>query len=134
MELKDKNIQHFEGKEVRKDLTALVKAHNPVRAYVLAYLLCRCCAIQEDESINGGIERAKSIINDNYVHRSDAEIVKAKIRDTGNHKIIDKINVSLNDRANIYEAEFANLGLKRVPIPDQMVMANPKLLSGGGVW
>jgi len=134
MELKDKIIQHFEGKVVRKDLTALVKGNNPVPAYVLEYLLGQYCAIDDEEIINDGIEKVKSIIKDNYVHRSDAEIVKAKIRDTGNHKIIDKINVSLNDRANIYEAEFANLGLKRVPIPDQMVMANPKLLSGGGVW
>lgn len=134
MELKEKIIQHFEGKVVRKDLTALVKGNNPVPAYVLEYLLGQYCAIDDEEIINDGIEKVKNIIKDNYVHRSDAEIVKAKIRDTGNHKIIDKINVSLNDRANIYEAEFANLGLKRVPIPDQMVMNNQKLLSGGGVW
>ena len=34
----------------------------------------------------------------------------------------------------MYEAEFASLGLKGVPIADQMVMDNTKLLSGGGVW
>ena len=39
MKLKDKIIQHFEGKVVRKDLTALVKGNNPVPAYVLEYLL-----------------------------------------------------------------------------------------------
>ncbi|AWH75513.1 BREX system Lon protease-like protein BrxL [Dokdonia sp. Dokd-P16] len=134
MELKDKIIQHFEGKVVRKDLTALVKGNNPVPAYVLEYLLGQYCAIDDEEIINTGIEKVKNIIKDNYVHRSDSEIIKATIRDTGNHKIIDKVNVSLNDRANIYEAEFANLGLKKVPIPDSMVMSNQKLLSGGGVW
>jgi ATP-dependent Lon protease len=134
MILKEKIIQHFEGKVVRKDLTALVKGNNPVPAYVLEYLLGQYCAIDDEEIIKNGIDKVKSIIKDNYVHRSDSEIVKAKIRETGNHKIIDKINVSLNDRANIYEAEFANLGLKKVPIPDAMVMANQKLLSGGGVW
>lgn len=134
MKLKDKIIQHFEGKVVRKDLTALVKGNNPVPAYVLEYLLGQYCAIDDEEIINTGIEKVKNIIKDNYVHRSDSEIIKATIRDTGNHKIIDKVNVSLNDRANIYEAEFANLGLKKVPIPDSMVMSNQKLLSGGGVW
>ncbi|MCG8734770.1 BREX system Lon protease-like protein BrxL, partial [Tenacibaculum finnmarkense] len=69
-----------------------------------------------------------------YVHRSDSEVVKAKIRDRGNYKVIDKISVSLNDKANIYEAEFASLGLRNVPIADKMVMENQKLLSGGGVW
>jgi len=132
--LKDKIIQHFEGKVVRKDLTAIVKGNNPVPAYVLEYLLGQYCAIDDEEIIKSGIEKVRSVIRDNYVHRSDAEIVKAKIRNTGSYKIIDKINVSLNDKANIYEAEFANLGLKRIPISDAMVMENQKLLSGGGVW
>ena len=131
MELKDKILNHLEGKVVRKDLTALVKGNNPVPAYVLEYLLGQHCAIDDEEIIKTGIETVKSIIQNNYVHRSDAEIVKAKIRDSGSHKIIDKITVSLNDKANIYEAEFASLGLKGVPIADKMVMDNQKLLSGG---
>ena len=134
MELKEKIIKHFEGKVVRKDLTALVKGNNPVPVYVLEYLLGQYCAIDDEEVIQAGIEKVRNVIRENYVHRSDSEIVKSKIRATGSYKIIDKINVSLNDRANIYEAEFANLGLRGVPITDNMVMENQKLLSGGGVW
>ena len=134
MKLKEKIIRYFEGKVVRKDLTAIVKGSNPVPVYVLEYLLGQYCAIDDDEVIKSGIEKVKRVIRDNYVHRSDAEIVKAKIRDSGSHKIIDKITVSLNDKANIYEAEFASLGLKGVPIADKVVMDNQKLLSGGGVW
>jgi ATP-dependent Lon protease len=134
MELKDKIIQHFEGKVVRKDLATLVKGNNPVPAYVLEYLLGQYCAIDDEEVINEGIKKVRTVIRENYVHRSDAEIVKSKIRDTGSFKIIDKINVSLNDKANLYEAEFANLGLKKVPIADVMVKENQKLLSGAGVW
>ena len=126
MELKEKIIKCFEGKVVRKDLTSIVKGSNPVPAYVLEYLLGQYCAIDDEEIIKSGIEKVKNVIKDNYVHRSDAEIVKSKIRDSGNYKIIDKITVSLNDRANLYEAEFASLGLKGVPIADQMVMDNPK--------
>src|SRR5690554_6145241 len=135
MELKEKIIQHFEGKVVRKDLTALVKGNNPVPVYVLEYLLGQYCAIDDDEIIKAGIEKVRDVIRDNYVHRSDAEMVKAKVRNAGSYKIIDKITVSLNDtQANMYEADFANLGLRKVPIADQMVLDNPKLLSGGGVW
>ena len=134
MELKDKILEHFEGKVVRKDLTSLVKGNNPVPAYVLEYLLGQYCAIDDEEVIAAGIEKVRGVIRDNYVHRSDAEIVKAKIRNSGNYKIIDKINVTLNDKANIYEADFASLGIKKVPISDAMVMENQKLLSGGGVW
>lgn len=135
MALKDKIIRHFEGKVVRKDLTALVKGNNPVPVYVLEYLLGQYCAIDDEEIIQAGIEKVRNVIRDNYVHRSDAEIVKAKIRNAGSYKIIDKINVTLNDKAaNIYEADFANLGIRKVPISDKMVIDNPKLLSGGGVW
>ena len=134
MELKEKIIQHFEGKVVRKDLASQVKGNQPVPVYVLEYLLGQYCAIDDEELIRDGIEKVRGIIRDNYVNRADAEIVKSKIRNTGNFKIIDKINVHLNDRANIYEAEFASLGLKAIPISDTMVMDNKKLLSGGGVW
>ena len=134
MNLKEKILKHFEGKVVRKDLTSIVKGSNPVPVYVLEYLLGQYCAIDDEEVITAGIEKVKNVIRDNYVHRSDSEIVKAKIRDSGSYKIIDKISVSLNDRENIYEAEFASLGLRGVPIADKMVMDNQKLLSGGGVW
>lgn len=134
MNLKEKIIQHFEGKVVRKDLTAIVKGSNPVPAYVLEYLLGQYCAVDDEEIIQAGIEKVKNVIKDNYVHRSDAEIVKAKIRDSGSHKIIDKVTVSLNDKANIYEAQFSSLGLKGVPVADRMVTENQKLLSGQGVW
>jgi ATP-dependent Lon protease len=134
MTLKEKIIQHFEGKVVRKDLTALVKGSNPVPVYVLEYLLGQYCAIDDESVIQAGIEKVRNVIRDNYVHRSDSEIVKNKIRNSGGYKIIDKINVSLNDRANIYEADFANMGLTKVPISDAIVDANKKLLSGGGVW
>jgi ATP-dependent Lon protease len=134
MNLKEKIIQHFEGKVVRKDLTALVKGSNPVPVYVLEYLLGQYCAIDDEAVIQAGIEKVRNVIRDNYVHRSDSEIVKNKIRSLGSYKIIDKINVSLNDRENIYEAEFANMGLTKVPISDAIVDANKKLLSGGGVW
>jgi ATP-dependent Lon protease len=134
MELKEKIIAHFEGKVVRKDLVSLVKGNNPVPAYVLEYLLGQYCAIDDEEIIDLGVEKVRNVIKDNYVHRSDAEVVKHKIRSAGSHKIIDKVNVVLNDKSNQYQAEFANLGLTRIPVPDGIVDANQKLLSGGGVW
>lgn len=133
--LQEKILAHFEGKVVRKDLTSRVKGNAVVPTYVLEFLLGQYCAINDEAIIAKGIEKVKEVISKNYVHRSDAELVKATIRqsETG-HKIIDKINVSLNDKDNLYEAEFANLGIRNVPISDRMVMSNKKLLSGGGVW
>lgn len=134
MDLQAKILEHFEGKVVRKDLTSLIKGNSVVPTYVLEYLLGQYCAVDDEEIIKTGLDKVRTVIKNNYVHRSEAEIVKASIRERGSHKIIDKINVSLNDRDNIYEAEFSSLGLKKIPIADNIVMANKKLLSGGGVW
>ncbi|MCG8734768.1 BREX system Lon protease-like protein BrxL, partial [Tenacibaculum finnmarkense] len=68
MNLKEKILENFEGKVVRKDLTALVKGSNPVPVYVLEYLLGQYCAIDDDEIITAGIEKVKNVIRDNYVH------------------------------------------------------------------
>ncbi|WP_343624770.1 BREX system Lon protease-like protein BrxL [Flavobacterium lindanitolerans] len=123
----------FAGKVVRKDLTQKVKGNAIVPNYVLEYLLGQYCASDQQETINAGIETVKTIIAQHFVHRDEAEAVKSKIREKGTHRIIDKISVKLNDRADRYEARFSNLGLTNVPISDSIVKSNPKLLSEG-VW
>lgn len=133
-ELTNKILDTFRGKVVRKDLAFLVKGNLPVPTYVLEYLLGQYCASDDEQMIAAGIEKVKTVIQNNYVHRAAAEEVKGKIREAGRYRIIDKISVQLNDRADQYEADFANLGLSRIPIGSEWVKQNPKLLSGNGVW
>ncbi len=134
MELQDKILSSFQGMVVRKDLAFLVKGGLPVPTYVLEYLLAQYCACDNEDIIKDGIEKVKDIIRNNYVHRAEAESVKGRIREAGRHRIIDKVTVVLNERSDEYQATFANLGLSRIPIGTQYVKANPKLLSGNGVW
>ena len=134
MTLQQKIINAFIGKVVRKDLAFLVKGGLPVPTYVLEYLLGQYCATDDQEAIEAGLEKVKQVIKNNYVHRAEAESVKGKIRENGKYRIIDKVTVTLNEKDDEYQATFANLGLTRVPIGTQYVKANPKLLSGNGVW
>ena len=134
MTLQEKIMNAFIGKVVRKDLAFLVKGGLPVPTYVLEYLLGQYCATDEEEAIEYGLEKVKQVIQNNYVHRAEAESVKGKIRESGRYRVIDKISVTLNEKADEYQADFANLGLTHVPIGTQYVKANPKLLSGNGVW
>ena len=133
-ELQQKIMDSFIGKVVRKDLAFLVKGGLPVPTYVLEYLLGQYCASDDEEAIEMGLQKVKDVIQNNYVHRADAESVKGTIRERGSHRIIDKVTVVLNERTDEYQASFANLGLSGVPIGTQYVTANPKLLSGNGVW
>lgn len=135
MELKEKILTYFEGKVVRKDLASIVKGNLPVPTYVVEYLLAQYCALDDEQLIVEGIEKVKEIIRNNYVNRAEAEKIKSRIREQESYRVIDKVNVELNDRSqNQYEADFANLGIKKIPISDSVVRSNPKLLSGNGVW
>ena len=132
--LENKILNAFIGKVVRKDLAFLVKGGLPVPTYVLEYLLGQYCASDDEEIINEGLEKVKQVIQNNYVHRAEAESVKGIIRENGKHRIIDKVTVVLNEKNDEYQATFANLGLTGVPIGTDYVRKNPKLLSGNGVW
>jgi ATP-dependent Lon protease len=133
MSLQEKILKHFEGKVVRKDLTKIVKGNAVVPTYVLEYLLGQYCATQDEKLIHEGIEKVKDIIRDHFVYRDEAELVKSNIRSKGNYRVIDKVSGVLNDKADLHEATFTNLGIKRVPVSDVIVKSNPKLLSGQ-VW
>lgn len=123
----------FPGVVVRKDLVKAVKGNAIVPSYVLEYLLGQYAASDDEATIQAGIHTVRQILAEHYVHRSESELVKSTIKERGRHRIIDKVTVTLNDRADVYEAEFANLGIKGVIVDSPIIKAHPKLLVGG-VW
>lgn len=132
-ELDRKINEHFAGAVVRKDLVKAVKGNAIVPSYVLEYLLGQYAASDDEATIQAGIDTVRAILADHYVHRNEAGLVRSTIRERGRHKVIDKVSVALNDKADVYEAEFANLGIKGVLVDPTTVKAHPKLLVGG-VW
>jgi ATP-dependent Lon protease len=132
-ELDNKINQHFAGLVVRKDLVKAVKGNAIVPTYVLEYLLGQYCATNDEATIQTGIDTVKEILRMHYVHRNEAGLIRSTIKEKGRHKVIDRISVSLNDKEDVYEAEFANLGIKKVLIDSGTVKAHQKLLVGG-VW
>jgi ATP-dependent Lon protease len=125
--------QHFAGRVVRKDLTKKIKEGANVPVYVLEYLLGMYCATEDEDGIREGVERVKSILAENFVRPDEAEKVKSKIRELGKYTIIDKVSVKLNEKKDMYEAEFSNLGIKGVTISPSYVKKYEKLLAGG-IW
>ena len=131
--MRDKLQKYFAGKIVRKDLTKLLKEGANVPIYVLEYLLGMYCSSDDEDVINEGIERVKQILAKNYVRPDEREIVKSKIKEKGRYKIIDKISAKLNEKKNVYLAEFQNLGISNVFIDEGTIKKYQKLLSGG-IW
>lgn len=132
-ELNEKLHEVFAGKVVRKDLTKKIKEGANVPVYVLEYLLGMYCATDDEASINDGVERVKDIISRNFVRPDEAEKIKSKIREMGMYTIIDKVEARLNEKKDIYEAVFSNLGIKEVIIHSDYIKRYEKLLAGG-IW
>ncbi|MFA5536458.1 MAG: protease Lon-related BREX system protein BrxL, partial [Bacillota bacterium] len=59
--------------------------------------------------------------------------IKSKIRELGQYTVIDKLTVRLNEKRDVYEAEFSNLGLRGVEVAANYVKEFEKLLAGG-IW
>jgi len=131
--LDDKINQHFPGLVVRKDLVKTVKGNAIVPSYVLEYLLGQYCATNDEATIQTGIETVKEILAKHYVHRNESGLVRSNIKEKGRYKVIDKISVALNEKTDAYEAQFSNLGIKKVLVDSATVKAHPKLLVSG-VW
>lgn len=131
--LDQKINEHFAGLVVRKDLVKTARGNAIVPTYVLEYLLGQYCATSDEASIQSGIETVKEILRKHYVHRNEANLIKSTIREKGQHKVIDKISVVLNEKTDAYEADFANLGLKHVLVDADTIKRHPKLLVSG-VW
>jgi ATP-dependent Lon protease len=132
-QLDDKINEHLEGFVVRKDLVKKIKGNAIVPSYVLEYLLRQYCATSDEASIESGIETVKDILAKHYAHRNESELIRSTIREKGRHKVIDKVSVALNEKSDVYEASFANLGITKVVVSPQTVKEHPKLLVSG-VW
>ena len=123
----------FPGVVVRKDLVKAVKGNAIVPSYVLEYLLGQYAASDDEATIQAGIDTVREILAEHYVHRNQSELVKSTIRERGRHRIIDKVTATLNETDDVYQAGFANLGIKGVLVEPATIKAHPKLLVGG-VW
>ena len=131
--LDQKMLQVFPGLVVRKELTKGLKQNAVVPTYVLEYLLGQHCATDDPVAASAGLETVQRILAKHYVHRNQSQLVKSTIKENGRHKVIDKLTVELTDKGGLYEAEFTNRGLTKVPVSDDYVRRYPKLLVGG-IW
>lgn len=133
MSLNAKVSMLYEGRVVKKSLSKSIKTNAVVPTYVLEYLLGQHCASFDEDIINEGLEKVRTIIANNYVHRDEAELIKTKISDGRVTKIIDRVSASFNEDKGRSEATFTNLGIKKVPIQNMFVQKFPKMLTGG-IW
>ena len=84
--LDGKLLEHFGGKIVRKDLTALMKRGANVPTFVLEYLLGMYCSTDDEDAVAEGLERIRKILTDNYVRPDESERIKSRAGSLYHHR------------------------------------------------
>lgn len=133
VELDKKLLEKFQGYVVRKDIVRSVKGQDNVPVFVLEYLLANSCSTDDEEKIKEGVENVHRVLREHYVNPDEADLIKAKIRERGTFKVIDKISVRLDPSKDKYWAILSNLNINDANIAEQLITAHEKLLTGG-IW
>ncbi len=132
-ELDRKANEAFPGRVVRKDLVRRVKVGANVPIYVLEYLLGKYCASDDPAAIETGLRVVNETLVENFVRPDEAQRARARLKQQGAHRFIDKVKVRLLASEDKFWAELTNFGDRYVHIPEEMVYKYPRLLEGG-VW
>ena len=131
--IKQKLRQCFDGKIVRKDLTKKIKEGANVPVYVLEFLLGQYCSSDDPEVIAEGVQTVKRILADNFVRPDEAQKVLSMLKNRGRFTVIDHITARVDLKKNRYAAQFSNLGLTDIVMPDEYPVQFDRLLCGG-IW
>jgi ATP-dependent Lon protease len=121
----------LEGYLVRKDLVRTFSRQFPVPTYVVEFMLGRYCASTVQEEIDEGLEIVQRQLKSRTVRAGEEELFKARAKENGNVKIIDRISTRLDAKTDSYVATLPSLRLTDVRINPELVNAHERMLTGG---
>ena len=121
----------FDGFVVRKDLVRTFARQYPVPTYVVEFMLGKYCASTDQAEIDEGLQIVQRQLADRTIRTGEHELFKARAREKGTVKLIDKVDVRLDAKTDMFLARLPSLLLTDVRIPDDVVHQNERLLTGG---
>ena len=132
-ELDQKANGAFPGLVVRKDPLRRLRSAYSVPVFVVEFLLGKYCASPDPVVIEQGMEFVRRNLAEKYVKPDEREVVKARIQQLGEHQIIDKVSVRLNEVDDKYWATLHNTNQDYVNVDEAIVREHDRLLMGG-IW
>ena len=121
----------FAGRVVRKDLVRQVKVGANVPVYVLEFLLGKYCASDDPFSIEAGLMVVNQTLKDNFIRPDESELAKARVKQKGKFRLIDKVDVRLVASEDKFWAHLQNFNDRFVHISEDLVYKYDRLLQGG---
>lgn len=129
--LDNKAFAVLDGFLVRKDLVRRFSRQFPVPTYVMEFLLGRYCSSADQDEIDEGLDIVQRLLKERTIKSGEEELFKARAREDGQVKVIDRITAKLDAKTDAYIAEIPGLCLNDVRMDDELVRANERILTGG---
>jgi ATP-dependent Lon protease len=121
----------FVGRVVRKDLVRQIKVGANVPVYVLEFLLGKYCASDDPDAIATGLQVVNQTLQENFIRPDESELAKARVKQRGQLRLIDKVDVRLLASEDKFWAHLQSFNDKYVHVPDEFVYKYDRLLQGG---
>lgn len=129
-----KIVEHFDALCLRKSLTNEIKTKTSLPTYVVEFLIGTYCNFSNEVDVADGIRRIGEILTENVATPSKSELIKSKICENKEYKIIDKIRCIYAEKYNKYYLKFTNLRLEsKIEVSPDIVFKCEKLLTEG-LW
>lgn len=125
--------ESFAGRVVRKDLVRQVKVGSNVPVYVLEFLLGKYCATDDEFALEAGLVVVNQTLRDSFIRPDESELAKARVKQRGQLRLIDKVDVRLVASEDKFWAHLQSFNDRYVHIPEDLVYKYDRLLQGG-VW
>src|SRR5262245_15535920 len=123
--------ESFGGRVVRKDLVRQVKVGANVPVYVLEFLLGKYCATDDPFALEAGLVVVAQTLQDNFIRPDESELAKARAKQRGQIRLIDKVDVRLLASEDKFWAHLQNFNDRFVHVPEEVVYRYDRLLQGG---
>ncbi|MFS8070186.1 MAG: BREX system Lon protease-like protein BrxL, partial [Byssovorax sp.] len=121
----------YEGFLVRKDLVRQFKGQYAVPTYVAEFLLGRYCASVNEDEIKEGLAIVQRQLSSRTVRAGEEELFKARAKEQGRVKLIDLVKARLDAKNDCFLAELPSVRINDARIPDELVHAHDRMLTGG---
>lgn len=121
----------FPGRVVRKDLVRQVKVGANVPVYVLEFLIGKYCASDDPFTVEAGLVAVNQTLTDNFIRPDESEKTKARLKQRGRLRLIDKVDVRLVSSEDKFWAHLQSFNDKFVHIAEDVVYRYDRLVQGG---
>ncbi len=129
-------FETFPGLVMRKDLTQVIRGTSKAPSYVIEFMLSKYCAdLFDNDAVREGLGFVQEEVA-RYIPRGDeTEVIKAAIRERPPQRLIDLVQVELDERLDegVYWAHLLTANIQHVNISPKIVEQYQRLLTAG-VW